>query len=501
MKFNFRVSPNYRAPLSTQRIMFELTLGILVVLGYNVYFYFTHVGVEYGIHALAMIVTAVVVAVSTEMAWALIQKKNPIKYVLNSFPWVTALLFVSMLGINKPLYVVIVGSFVAIVIGKLLFGGFGFNIFNPAGVGRVFVVLSFGGLIYSGFPDIVTGATPNTVMESLGWVFNNSVQVSTYLEQFGGLWGLATGSYIGALGETNSLLILAVGIYFSIRGIIDWRAPVAFLVSMFAFASVIALWHNMGIWYPIFHLVTGGVMFGAIFMITDPVTSPTSITGRILFSILLALFVIIMRVKANLPEGMIRAILFMNMMSPLLDQITDGQNFVNLKKNVIKITSTFVVSIAIVALFASMIDYIEPKKEAAQEHEIIVVLGHSIRTLDVVIQDLTEIVSRSDNGNLATFVVNSAGYEIFYGEEETPLPNQFEIVIDTSTMKVVSAAYLAFNDTYRVGDKTDATIFFEQFADYDLNNSEGSIDVVTGATYSSESAIRALAAVISAVNQ
>lgn len=500
MKFNFRVSPNYRAPLSTQRIMFELTLGILVVLAYNVYFYFSHVGVEYGIHAVAMILTAVAVATGTEMVWALAFKKNPIKFVLNSFPWVTALLFVGAIGINKPLFVVIVGSFVAIFIAKLLFGGFGFNIFNPAGVGRIFTVLSFSGLVYGGFADIVTGATPNTVMQTLGWVITDPAVVTSYLAQFGGLWGLATGSYIGAIGETNTLLILAVGIYLSFRRIIDWRVPAAFLGSLFIFAYVVALWNGMGIWYPVFHLVTGGVMYGAIFMMTDPVTSPTSITGRLIFSIAAALLVIIIRIKTNLPEGMMRSILFMNMLSPMLDQITDGQSYVNLKKNIAKVAGVFTVSLIVVSVFANMISYIEPKKEDASEHEIVVVLGKSVRVMDYVF-DTTEIVSRTDNGHLSTFVVNADGFEILYGEEAEPLQNQFEIVVDTDTMSVVSAAYLAFNDTYKVGDKTDAAIFFDQFINFDLKNAEGTIDVVTGSTYSSESAIRALATVESVVAQ
>lgn len=501
MKFNFRVSPNYRAPLSTQRIMFELTMAILVVLAYSVYFYFAHLGADYGIHALAMIVTAVVVAVGTEMVWAIAFKKNPVKYVLNSFPWVTALLFVGMMGINKPLYVVIVGSVVAILIGKLLFGGFGFNIFNPAGVGRVFVVLSFGGLVYSGFPDVVTGATPNTVMETLGWVIKDPAAVSTYLEQFGGLWGLATGGYVGALGETNTLLIFAVGVYLAVRGIIDWKAPAAFLVSLFVFAGVIALWHGMGIWYPVYHLLTGGVMFGAIFMLTDPVTSPTSITGRLIFAIGIAFLVVLMRVKANLPEGMIRSILFMNMLSPMLDQLTDGQSYVNLKKNIAKVAGVFTASVAIVFVFATMIDYIEPKAESASEHEIVVVLGHSVLVSDYNTGS-SEIVSRTENGHLITFVVNAPGYEVLESEyAEDPKPNQFEIVVDTDTHSIVSAAYVAFNDTYKVGDKTDAAIFFDQFAGYDINSTDGTIDVVTGATFSSESAVRALATVIAAMGQ
>jgi len=122
MKFNFRVSPNYRAPLSTQRIMTELTVGIALVLSYSVYFYFTKLGSDYGMHALLMIGTALGTSIVVEVLWALFYKKNILKHLNTSFPWVTALLYVGMMGINKPLYVIFLSSFFAIFIGKLLFG-------------------------------------------------------------------------------------------------------------------------------------------------------------------------------------------------------------------------------------------------------------------------------------------------------------------------------------------------------------------------------------------
>lgn len=494
MKFNFRVSPNYRAPLSTQRIMFELTLAILVVLSYNVFYYFTNVGAEYGWHALKMIATSVSVAVVTEVVWAYVQKKDPIKYLKTSFPWVTALLFVAMMGVNKPLYVVIVGSFVAIFVGKLLFGGFGFNIFNPAGVGRAFVVLSFGGFIASGFPDVITGATPNQVMEKLGWVITDPTVVNTYLNQFGGLWGLATGQYMGALGETNSILIILVGLYLAIRGIIDWKVPFAFLSSLFIFASVIALMHGMGFWYPVYHLLTGSALFGAVFMMTDPVTSPTSITGRLIFAIGIAALVITMRVKANLPEGTIRSILFMNMLTPMIDQLTDGHMFKDLKKNLIKVGGVFALGLSITLLLSTMISYIEPVV-AVEEPEVVITLGDAHLIVDAR-ESIAEVISKTDEGTVSTFVVNSKGYALLESDHaEDPQPNTYEIKVDTSTQTVVSVAYVSFSDTTGIGDKTNSAVFLDQFIGLSLVDPSSSVDVVTGATFTSDSAISALKAV------
>lgn len=499
MKFTFKVSPNYRSPLSTQRIMFELTLGILVVLAYNVYFYFSNVGPEYGWHAIYMILTSVSVALLTEIGWALFHKKDVKKYLQTSFPWVTALLYVSMMGVNKPLFVIVVGSFFAIFIGKLIFGGFGHNIFNPAGVGRVFSELSFGGLIVSTFPDIITSATPNMVMEKMGWVINDPKLITEYLERFGGLWGLATGGYMGALGETNTLLIALVGLYFVIRGIIDWRVPATFLVSIFGFASIIALYHGMGWWYPVFHILTGSVMFGAVFMITDPVTSPTSITGRLIFAVGVAMLVIVLRVKANLPEGVIRSILFMNMLTPMIDQFTDGWVYKDIKKNLIKVGSVMASAILVVLLMANLIHYIEPVKEEIPE--IIVVLGQPLKIMETKSENLTDVISRTDEGSIATFVISSQGYAMLESEHDPdPKPNVFEVKIDTSTNTLISVNFLEFHDTAKVGDRTNAPEFFNQFLNLDITNPDASIDIVTGATFSSESAIRAVKAAILAVN-
>jgi len=500
MKYTFKVSPNYRTPLSTQQIMLELTLGILVVLSYNVYFYFTKVGTNYGFHAAYMILTSVAVAVLTEVVWALAFKKDVVKQLTSSFPWVTALLFVSMLTVSKPLYAVAIGSFVAIFIGKLIFGGFGHNIFNPAGVGRIFTELSFGGLVVTAFPDVVTGATPNTIMERLGWVIQDPTKVTAYLDQFGGLWHLFTGNYLGALGETNTLLILLVGIYLAIRGVLDWKVPAVFLSSIFVFAGIIALVQGMGWWYPVFHLFTGGVMFGAIFMLTDPVTSPTSITGRVIFAIGTALLVIVLRVKSNLPEGVIRSILFMNMMTPLIDQVTDGWQFKDVKKNLMKIGGVVLTSVATIVLIANLIHYIEPAKVVIPE--MVIVLGDPLKIMDTVTEDMTEIVSRTDEGDIATFVISSKGYAVLYDEyAEDPKPNIFEIKINTVTKTVVNATYLTFSDTFKIGDKTNSEIFFNQFLNLDITNPDATIDTVTGSTYSSESSIRALKAAILALGQ
>lgn len=496
MKFNFRVSPNYRTPLSTQRIMTELTVGIALVLAYSVYFYFTKLGADYGIHALLMILTALGTSIVVEVLWALFYKKNIWKHLNTSFPWVTALLYVGMMGVNKPLYVIFIGSFIAIFIGKLVFGGFGHNIFNPAGVGRAVSVLSFGGFITDKFADVVTGATPNQVMETLGWVIKDPAVVTKYLDQFGGLWSLATGGYVGGLGETNTLLILAVGIYLAVRKIIDWRVPVVFLGSLFAFASILAAMKGMGIWYPVFHMVTGGAMFGAIFMMTDPVTSPTSIPGRILFAFGVALLTFLIRIKGSLPEGVIRSILFMNMMTPLIDRAFDGWAFEKVKKYAISLTVIGALGFLTVGVFANQVDYIAP---VVEEEPVVTI---NLKGEPVVISQQTSptavIVSEVADGDVTTFVVNINGYAFQSDHSDDPKPNTLEVKINTATQVIESVAYVTFSDSKNIGDKTNSDVFLTQFVGVSIVDETASVDVVSGATITSQSVVKAVNAAIAA---
>jgi len=496
MKFTFRPSPNYRQPLSTQRIMTELTIGIALVLAYNVGFYFINYGAEYGWHALAMILTALVVSVAIESLWAIFYaKKNVFKYLSTSFPWVTALLFVGMMGINKPLYVIIVGTAVAILVGKLIFGGFGQNIFNPAGVGRAFSVLAFGGFIASQFPDIVTGATPNNMMESLGWVITKPEAVTAYLNQFHGLWGLFTGQYVGALGETNTLLIMAVGVYLSFRKIIDWRVPVVFIASLFGFATIVMYFKGMGWWYPFFFISTGGAMFGAVFMLTDPVTSPTSIPGRIIFAIGVAFLTTLIRVKGNLPEGVIRSILFMNMMTPLIDRSLDGWPLKSMKKYLIAIGSVLVIAVLTVSFTTTAISYKEPVVPEEQKPS----LGDPILFSTLMnLEENVTLVSSTTNGDVVTLVLKSKGHAYEAEWETDPQPNEIEVKINTASQTIVSVAFVVYHDTATLEYKTNHPDFLNQFTGLSITF-DNSVDVSAGATFTTNSIIRAVNAAIQSV--
>jgi len=334
-------------------------------------------------------------------------------------------------------------------------------------------------------------------MESLGWVITDPTVVTKYLDQFGGLWSLATGGYAGGLGETNTLLILAVGIYLAVRKIIDWRVPVVFLGSLFAFASILAVMKGMGIWYPVFHMVTGGAMFGAIFMLTDPVTSPTSIPGRIVFAFGVALLTFLIRVKGNLPEGVIRSILFMNMMTPLIDRAFDGWAFEKVKKYAISLTVIGALGFLTVGVFATQVNYIAPVVEEVPvvtinlKGEPLVISGQTSATA-VVVSEVAE-------GDITTLVVNINGYAFTSDHDDDPQPNTIEVKVNTATQTIVSVAYVTFSDSKGIGDKTDSEVFLSQFAGLSIVDNTTTADVVSGATVTSEAIIRAVNAAIVAV--
>ncbi|MFV0254925.1 MAG: RnfABCDGE type electron transport complex subunit D [Erysipelotrichaceae bacterium] len=339
MKFNFKSSPVMKDKSSTQKIMLDVTLCLLVVFGFTLYYYGTAFGAEYALRALLLMLTAIVTGVVVEMLWAKFYlKTNVLKFLNQSFPWVTSIILVLTCSITISYYAIIISTIAALVLGKLLFGGFGKNIFNPAGIGRAVVFASFLGVAVS---DLATMATPTTTLASINWLILDSNVYQAFMSEFGSLPNLFLGFYPGAMGETFTLIILLCGVYLIIKKVIDWRIPVFYIGSVFVFTWLIAISQGMGmvngigLWYPIMHISIGGLAFGAVFMATDPVTTPVSNSGRVIFGVGLAFLTVLIRVKANLPEGVLFSILIMNMLVPMIDSWTCGNEVQLVKKGFI----------------------------------------------------------------------------------------------------------------------------------------------------------------------
>ena len=211
------------------------------------------------------------------------------------------------------------GALIAIGIAKMCFGGLGCNLFNPALVARVFLLISFPVQMTSwpkpiesrmSYLDAVTGATPMAAIKA------GNLSVSENANFF----DMMIGQTGGSLGEVAAIALILGGIYMIARKIITWHIPVTIILTVLAFAGLLWLIDPAQYVNPLYHILGGGLLLGAIFMATDYVTSPMSSTGKIIFGVGIGLLTIIIRLWGNYPEGMSFAILLMNAVVPLINK-------------------------------------------------------------------------------------------------------------------------------------------------------------------------------------
>ena len=233
---------------------------------------------------------------------------------------------------SAPWYIAVIGSVVAMGLGKAVFGGLGYNIFNPAMVGRAFVMLSFAKALGAGSyvlaqsdVAVVTQATPMTVAKKFaadlatGKAVAGDMQLQ--LDAAGEFWPLFLGQVNGSLGETSALALLLGGLYLCLRRSASWEIPVGVLASAFALAGVGNL---LGLtpFTALHHLIGGSLLFGAFFIATDPVTSPLTPKGKFIFGFGIGALVIVLRLFSGYPEGVMFAVLLMNAVTPPINRWT-----------------------------------------------------------------------------------------------------------------------------------------------------------------------------------
>lgn len=232
-------------------------------------------------------------------------------------------LFIALvLPINTPILILVFGCFIGTIIGKMLYGGFGNNIFNPALIGCLFILTAYssviannGGYLNSYEIDVVASATP---------LSNHVIGIGDYdtlVRPYGNLFDFFIGNIPGSVGETSSLLCLIGLIYLGIKKVIKIKIPIIYIGTVFVLTFIIGSLNGLGLWYPLFQIFSGGLMFGAIFMATDPVTSPTTSLGGIIYGLCLGILTVICRYLTVYPEGVLTSILFMNMFVFILDKI------------------------------------------------------------------------------------------------------------------------------------------------------------------------------------
>ena len=219
---------------------------------------------------------------------------------------ITGVLLAFNLPVNIPIWQAMFGSAVAIILIKQLFGGLGKNFANPAITARIIMFLAFSVSMTNWVipPDAVSGATPLALLAK-----GRIDELPKLMDMFLGLRG-------GALGETCAPALLIGGIYLIIRGVITWHTPVVYLATVFAFTAVLGQ-------EPVYQVLSGGLLLGAIFMATDYVTTPHTSGGRLVFGIGAGLLTVIFRVYGSFPEGVSFAILLMNILTPYINKFTE----------------------------------------------------------------------------------------------------------------------------------------------------------------------------------
>lgn len=320
------LSPHIHGNDSIKRNMYGVVIALLPALLVSFYYF--------GVGAAVVCITSVVSCVFFEWAINRYLLRNRNLSVLDGSAVITGLLLGFNLPSNIPVWIVVIGSLVAIGIGKMTFGGLGCNPFNPALVGRCFLLVSFPAQMTSWpvagqqwhYMDAVTEATPLSILKEAAKTGDATVleKLPDSLSMILGNNGAAFGG--GSIGEVCALALLAGLAYMLWRNIITWHIPISILLTIFAFSSIL---HIVDSSYadPMTVLFSGGVMLGAIFMATDYVTSPMTHKGQIIYGVSIAVLTIVIRNWGAYPEGMSFAILVMNAFTPLINMYVRPKRF------------------------------------------------------------------------------------------------------------------------------------------------------------------------------
>lgn len=322
MRLHLSAPPHLNAPDTTDRIMWSVVGSLVPVVAAALYFF--------GLAALLVLVAATAGAVLTEWAFG---RSGTLR---DGSAWITGLLLGLTLPPGIALWIAFMGGFVAIALGKIVFGGLGQNVFNPALLGRAFLQAAFPTalttwalptgswtsvpastlafpLFQAAGPDVISAATP------LGLMKFETLPTD--------VMPMMLGDIAGSLGETSGVLILFGGVYLALKNYLNWRIPVGIFATVVLFSAVLALVDPVRFPTPGFHLFAGGLMLGAVYMATDMVTSPVTNAGAWLFALGIGVLVVLIRTWGGLPEGVMYAILLMNAMVPFIDRATRPKVF------------------------------------------------------------------------------------------------------------------------------------------------------------------------------
>lgn len=332
-----RTAPHAHSGRSVVQIMRNVVYALLPICCFSIWLF--------GISALVLIAMTTLACLATEHIFCRLSGKGS---SINDFSAViTGLLLGLTLPPGFPLWMAVAGAFIAIAPGKMLFGGLGFNVFNPALVGRAFLQAAFPAAIESYTPanalhrfiEFIPSTFAIPLMKAApltDWIPRVRVDGFTgatplMLQKFDRIttdtWTLFLGARAGSAGETSALLILLCGAYLIARKFMDWRIPVAMLSGALLTSGAFYLSDPTRYPQPLFVLFSGGLTLGAVFMATDPVASPVTPRGMWIYGLLMGLITVIIRFKGGLAEGVMYAILLGNALSPLIGKVTQPRTY------------------------------------------------------------------------------------------------------------------------------------------------------------------------------
>ena len=319
-------APLLRQDMTTSKVMRDVIYALLPATGAALWFF--------GISALLVIGASIAGCVLAE--WAFAPRATRGQSLRDGTGILTGLLLGLTLPPGLPMWMAFLGGFVGISLGKVIWGGLGHNLFNPALLGRAFLLATFPIAMTTWVPA-ASDSFFNIYAGNLAWPFMQAqidgvtaatpLNLLKFQQEVTPLANLAFGKIGGSLGETSGVLLLLGGIYLWLRRDLDWRIPVSILLTVIVFSACLTFVNAERFPDPLFSVFSGGLLLGAIYMATDPVTSPITPRGAWIFGIGIGVLVILIRVFGGLPEGVMYAILLMNAATPLIDRYTQPRVF------------------------------------------------------------------------------------------------------------------------------------------------------------------------------
>ncbi|PKM99957.1 MAG: electron transporter RnfD [Elusimicrobia bacterium HGW-Elusimicrobia-2] len=303
-EFKISLSPHDFSATDVPAVMRNVVIALAPAMAYSFYLW--------GKRAAFLYSVCVFFAYASEYAFIKIRKKT---FVNDGSALVSGLLFAMTLPPSLPLSYAAYGIIFGMVFGKHFYGGLGQNIFNPALLGRAFLMAAFPAAMTSWISplDALTTATPLSA-----WKFSGEIWETGKI---------LMGNCPGSVGETSAVLLLLGGAYLLIRKIIDYRVPLFYLAAVGFISSLFYFFAGESYGSPVFHLFSGGLMLGAFFMATDPVTLPANFRGRVIFGAGCGFFTMLLRYFSGFPEGVMFSVLIMNALAPLLEKIPAKESF------------------------------------------------------------------------------------------------------------------------------------------------------------------------------